>query len=83
MDTSIIPFIINVFWSLARGKKAGNNPWRALTLEWQTTSPPAIENFSEQPILWAEPYAYGADTYRIDSGQSVEELLAEVKNEVG
>ncbi|GAB4199992.1 MAG: cytochrome c oxidase subunit I [Coleofasciculaceae cyanobacterium] len=83
MDTSIIPFIINVFWSLARGKKAGNNPWRALTLEWQTTSPPAIENFSEQPILWAEPYAYGADTYRIDSGQSVEELLAEVKKEVG
>lgn len=59
MDTSIIPFIINVFWSLARGKEAGNNPWNGLTLEWQTTSPPAIENFEGVPVLATGPYDYG------------------------
>ncbi|NEP58264.1 MAG: cytochrome c oxidase subunit I [Symploca sp. SIO2G7] len=74
-----LPFIINVLWSLLRGLPAGRNPWKALTLEWQTTSPPAIENFEEEPILWAEPYDYGIDTHNVDSGQQVEELLAEVR----
>ncbi|HEY9892439.1 MAG TPA: cytochrome c oxidase subunit I [Candidatus Sericytochromatia bacterium] len=59
MDTSIIPFLINVIWSLYRGKKAGNNPWRGLTLEWMTTSPPAIENFEGVPVLATGPYDYG------------------------
>jgi cytochrome c oxidase subunit 1 len=59
MDTSIIPFTINVFWSIFRGEKAGGNPWRALTLEWQTTSPPAIENFEGVPVLATGPYDYG------------------------
>ncbi len=59
MDTSIIPFLINVFWSIARGKKAGDNPWRGLTLEWMTTSPPAIENFEGVPVLATGPYDYG------------------------
>ncbi len=42
-----------------RGKKAGGNPWRGLTLEWQTTSPPAIENFEGVPVLATGPYDYG------------------------
>jgi cytochrome c oxidase subunit 1 len=59
MDTSIIPFVINVLWSINRGEKAGDNPWRGLTLEWMTTSPPAIENFAGVPILATGPYDYG------------------------
>lgn len=38
---STIPFIINVVWSLLKGTKAERNPWNALTLEWQTASPPS------------------------------------------
>lgn len=82
MAVSTLPFIINVLWSLKRGAKAGRNPWRALTLEWQTSSPPAIENFAEEPILWSEPYEYGIDSYSIDSEQQVEAILAEVKADV-
>ncbi len=78
-----LPFIINVLWSLQRGPQAGRNPWKALTLEWQTTSPPAIENFEEEPILWAEPYDYGIDMHSADREQQVEELLAEVKADAG
>jgi len=59
MDTSIIPFVINMVWSLNRGEKAGNNPWKGLTLEWMTTSPPAIENFEGIPVLVTGPYDYG------------------------
>jgi len=79
LATASLPFIINVIWSWARGTKASRNPWKALTLEWQTTSPPAIENFEEEPILWAEPYDYGVDMHSADTQQQVEELLAEVK----
>ncbi|MEO1377113.1 MAG: cytochrome c oxidase subunit I, partial [Cyanobacteria bacterium J06635_10] len=58
---STIPFIINVIWSWRAGKKAGNNPWDSLTLEWMTTSPPAIENFEAHPFLLVEPYEYGTE----------------------
>jgi cytochrome c oxidase subunit 1 len=49
-----------------------------LTLEWQTSSPPAIENFDEEPILWAGPYDYGIDAEEFEEDMSVEEMLAEV-----
>jgi cytochrome c oxidase subunit I len=32
-------------WSLRYGAIAGNNPWQATGLEWQTQSPPLQENF--------------------------------------
>jgi cytochrome c oxidase subunit 1 len=78
LAVSTIPFVINILWSLFKGEKAGRNPWRALTLEWQTSSPPIIENFEEEPVLWAGPYDYGIDTESIDGNESVEEMLAEV-----
>ena len=79
---STIPFIINAVWSWFYGPKAAANPWRALTLEWQTTSPPAIENFDEEPVLWSGPYEYGIDVEAEGDDKSVDELLAEVKAEM-
>ncbi|MCW6038072.1 cytochrome c oxidase subunit I [Spirulina subsalsa FACHB-351] len=78
---SVLPFMVNMVWSWMKGQPAGRNPWRALTLEWQTTSPPAIENFDEDPILWAGPYDYGIDTQGAEE-ETVEEMLEEVKAEV-
>ena len=78
---STFPFIINVIWSLFKGEKASRNPWHALTLEWQTASPPIIENFEEEPVLWAGPYDYGIDTESIDGDEEVEEMLAVVTAE--
>ncbi len=39
----------NLFRSLWAGEKAGDNPWGAATLEWQTSSPPPAENFEKVP----------------------------------
>ncbi|WP_138505000.1 cytochrome c oxidase subunit I [Nostoc sp. PA-18-2419] len=61
LAVSTFPFIINAIWSWLYGEKAGNNPWRALTLEWMTTSPPAIENFEGTPVLVTGPYDYGLE----------------------
>jgi len=47
-----------LLWSLRYGQKAGDNPWNAAGLEWQTSSPPEPENFSELPIVTDEAYAY-------------------------
>ncbi len=78
LAVSTFPFIINIVWSVFKGEKAPRNPWRALTLEWQTTSPPIIENFEEEPVLWAGPYEYGIDIESVDGDEEVEDMLAEV-----
>ena len=43
----------------ATGPRAEANPWRALTLEWQVSSPPPIFNFDEIPQVVGSPYEYG------------------------
>jgi cytochrome c oxidase subunit I len=54
-----IPFIINLFWSIRHGRKAGSdNPWEATTLEWQTPTPPPHGNFVKPPCAFRGPYEY-------------------------
>jgi cytochrome c oxidase subunit 1 len=49
--------IAYLLWSLRYGGVAGDNPWDARGLEWQTTSPPPKENFLRRPVV-REAYAY-------------------------
>ena len=53
----LIP-LIYLLWSLKYGEKAGNNPWGAAGLEWQTSSPPTKFNFDKTPIVTEEAYTY-------------------------
>jgi cytochrome c oxidase subunit 1 len=50
-------FLWNLHWSVRRGQPA-DNPWRATTLEWATTSPPPPGNFPVEPIVSGPPYRY-------------------------
>jgi cytochrome c oxidase subunit I len=64
-----IPFIINFFVSMRRGRKAeSDNPWQATTLEWQTPTPPPHGNFVGPLRVYRGPYDYspagGAHDYR-------------------
>lgn len=60
-----IPFIINLFLSVTKGRKAKeDNPWHATTLEWATPTPPPHGNFLTEPVAYRGPYEYsvpGAD----------------------
>jgi cytochrome c oxidase subunit 1 len=47
-----------LLWSLRYGKRAGDNPWRATGLEWQTPSPPPTFNFESIPVVTWDAYAY-------------------------
>jgi len=51
-------FIANLVWSIRKGARTNDNPWRATTLEWMTTSPPAPHNFSATPAVRRGPYDY-------------------------
>ncbi|MFW5692224.1 MAG: cytochrome c oxidase subunit I [Chloroflexota bacterium] len=59
LGISTFVLLYNMAVSTVRGKVAGANPWRALTLEWQTTSPPPPYNFVGDPIPYEDPYGYG------------------------
>ena len=53
-------FLANFLSSIWIGKKAGNNPWQATTLEWTVPSPPGHGNFpAELPTVhrWAFDYS--------------------------
>src|SRR2546427_3620106 len=52
--------MVYLAWSVRYGKAAGDNPWDATGLEWQTPSPPPTENFEETPVVTWEAYDYGA-----------------------
>jgi cytochrome c oxidase subunit 1 len=53
----VIPMIY-MLWSLRYGQLAGPNPWGAVGLEWQTSSPPPTENFIRTPVVTEETYHY-------------------------
>jgi cytochrome c oxidase subunit I+III len=56
--------LVNVIMSQANGDIAGDDPWKAGTLEWATTSPPPRHNFDSIPaVVSREPlwYALEAD----------------------
>jgi cytochrome c oxidase subunit 1 len=58
-------YLIPVFyllWSLFRGQPAGDNPWGATGLEWQTPSPPPTFNFDRTPVVTEEAYAYDSSS---------------------
>jgi len=45
----ILCFVWNIIHSVWKGRKAGDDPWDAWTLEWSTPSPPPAYNFESIP----------------------------------
>ncbi len=59
LGTGFIFFVVNMVRSVVKGVEAGPNPWKARTLEWQTSSPPPVHNFPKIPQVVGGPYEYG------------------------
>ena len=59
LGASTLIFLYNMIVSWRGGPRAAANPWRAMTLEWQVSSPPPVFNFDEVPTVVGGPYEYG------------------------
>ena len=53
----LLPMVYFI-WSMRYGKKASANPWGAVGLEWETSSPPHTHNFDTTPVVDHEAYDY-------------------------
>jgi cytochrome c oxidase subunit I len=49
LGVGVVVTLVNALYSIRRGKRAGNDPWKANTLEWFTQSPPPPNNFDVIP----------------------------------
>ena len=47
--------VVTLLMSLKNGRKAPDNPWGGVTLEWACSSPPPLANFEETPTV-GDPY---------------------------
>ena len=55
-----LPFVINFFWSMFKGRKAPLNPWQDNGLEWTIPSPAPHGNFAVAPTVYRGPYEYSS-----------------------
>jgi cytochrome c oxidase subunit 1 len=53
----LLPMVYLV-WAWKYGKIAGDNPWGAKGLEWETTSPPPTFNFDRTPVVTDKTHSY-------------------------
>ncbi len=51
MSVGILLTFVNIAVTMRSGRRAGNDPWLADTLEWYTTSPPPEHNFDRVPYV--------------------------------
>jgi cytochrome c oxidase subunit 1 len=58
LGASQLLFMVNFLGSLAFGRKASRNPWRATTLEWTAPSPPPHGNYEVIPTVYHGAYEY-------------------------
>ena len=59
LAASFLVFVFNMVHSWVKGARSNDNPWHARTLEWQTSSPPPLENFDGPTEVLGHPYGYG------------------------
>ncbi len=59
-------FLFNLVWTLWRGRRVEENPWRANTLEWTLPSPPPHGNFEAMPTVYRGPYEYSSPDHDAD-----------------
>ncbi len=63
LASGLVVLFANLAIALYRGKKAPQNPWEGVSLEWQIPSPPPLENFEEIPKV-GRPYVFNPEAAR-------------------
>jgi cytochrome c oxidase subunit 1 len=64
MVLGLILLLGNLLVALFKGKRAEQNPWGGVTLEWQIPTPPPVENFEVVPTITTRPYIFNPEVSR-------------------
>jgi cytochrome c oxidase subunit 1 len=60
LGASFLIFLYNFIWSVfINPRRAPQNPWNSLGLEWQAPTPVPWFNFERIPVVLSDPYHYG------------------------
>ena len=62
LGIGIVMAFVTLLLGWLYGKRVAGNPFKAASLEWQTSSPPDFHNFVHQPVV-NDPYDYGSQKY--------------------
>ncbi len=62
MVSGILLFFGNLVVALFRGKRAVQNPWGGVSMEWQIPTPPPLDNFETVPVIMTRPYVFNPET---------------------
>ena len=58
LGSGVALMVFYLLASLMSGKKAMQNQWGGVTLDWLTPTPPPLENFDAPPVVTTEVYDY-------------------------
>jgi cytochrome c oxidase subunit 1 len=61
LAAGLVLYFVNLAVALFRGRKAEQNPWGGVTLEWQIPTPPPLENFHVIPEIKERPYIFNPE----------------------
>jgi len=61
LASGLLLFFANLAIALIKGKKAAQNPWGGVTLEWLIPTPPPRDNFEEIPTIDDRPYVFNPE----------------------
>lgn len=64
LAAGLVMFFANFVFAIRKGKKAEQNPWGGVTLEWRIPTPPPAENFAEIPTITGRPYVFNPEGSR-------------------
>ncbi len=64
LGSGVALMVFYLLASLLQGKKAMQNQWGGVTLDWQTPTPPPLENFDTPPTVTNEVYDYSTLDYQ-------------------
>jgi cytochrome c oxidase subunit I len=64
LGAGVVLMVFYLLGSLLQGKKAMQNQWGGVTLDWMTPTPPPLENFDHAPKVTTEVYYYSTLDYK-------------------
>ena len=62
MGAGVLLSAVTLIYAAFKGKRCGGNPFKAASLEWQSSSPPDFHNFIHKPVV-TDPYDFDSQVY--------------------